>query len=52
VTILTALDTPVAIVEVPKDQIAEADAAAEAIAENADKPAEEPAEAEDKKSEE
>ena len=52
VTILTALDTPVAIVEVPKDQIAEADAAAEAIAENADKPAEEPAEAEAKKSEE
>jgi large subunit ribosomal protein L25 len=51
VTIMTAPDTPVAIVEVPKDQIAEADAAAEAIAENADKPAEEAAEAEAKPAE-
>jgi hypothetical protein len=48
---MTAPDTPVAIVEVPKDQIAEADAAAEAIAENADKPAEEAAEAEAKPAE-
>ena len=51
VTIVTSPDTPVAIVEVPKDQIAEADAAAEAIAENADKPVEETAEAEDKTNE-
>jgi large subunit ribosomal protein L25 len=51
VTILTTPDTPIAIVEVPKDQIAEADAAAEAIAENADKPVEELVEAEATKSE-
>lgn len=44
VTILTPLDTPIAIVEVPRDQIAEANAAAEALAEGADKPQEEVAE--------
>ena len=46
VTIMTAPGTPIAIVEVPKDQIAEANAAAESLAESADKPTpeEQPAE--------
>lgn len=39
VTILTNADTPVAIVEVPKDQTAEADAAAASLAEDSDQPA-------------
>lgn len=38
VTILTSLDTPVAIVETPRDQAAEADAAAASLAEDSDKP--------------
>jgi large subunit ribosomal protein L25 len=43
VTILTAPETQIAIVEMPKDQIAEADAAAAALAEDAGKPEEEEA---------
>lgn len=39
VTVLTEPETQIAIVEMPKDQIAEADAAAAALAEDADKPA-------------
>jgi large subunit ribosomal protein L25 len=46
VTILTAPETQIAIVEMPKDQIAEADAAAAALAEDAGKPEEEEAPAE------
>ncbi|MBP9813376.1 50S ribosomal protein L25 [Candidatus Saccharibacteria bacterium] len=38
VTILTTPDTPIAIVEMPRDQAAEADAAAAALAEDSDKP--------------
>lgn len=38
VTLITSIDTPIAIVEVPRDQLAEANAAAEALAEGADKP--------------
>lgn len=41
VTLLTETETQVAVVEMPKDQIAEADAAAAALAEDADKPADE-----------
>jgi large subunit ribosomal protein L25 len=41
VTILTAPETQIAIVEMPKDQIAEADAAAASLAEDAGKPEEE-----------
>lgn len=41
VTILTAPETQIAIVEMPKDQIAEADAAAASLAEDAGKPDEE-----------
>ncbi|TXG76002.1 50S ribosomal protein L25 [Patescibacteria group bacterium] len=41
VTVLTDPETQIAIVEMPKDQIAEADAAAAALAEDADKPADE-----------
>jgi len=41
VEILTAEDTTIAVVEMPRDQVAEADAAAAAIAEGADKPSEE-----------
>lgn len=40
VTILTAPESQIAIVEMPKDQIAEADAAAAALAEDAGKPEE------------
>ncbi len=40
VTILTALETQIAVVEMPKDQIAEADASAAALAEDAGKPEE------------
>jgi hypothetical protein len=40
---LTAPETQIAIVEMPKDQIAEADAAAAALAEDAGKPEEEEA---------
>ncbi len=39
VTLLTEPENQIAIVEMPKDQIAEADAAAESLAEDADKPA-------------
>lgn len=46
VTILTEPENQIAIVEMPKDQIAEADAAAASLAEDADKPAEEQAEGE------
>ncbi|MBA3758856.1 50S ribosomal protein L25, partial [Candidatus Saccharibacteria bacterium] len=41
VTILTAPETQIAIVEMPKDQIAEADASAASLAEDAGKPEEE-----------
>lgn len=41
VTILTSPETQIAIVEMPKDQIAEADAAAASLAEDAGKPDEE-----------
>jgi large subunit ribosomal protein L25 len=41
VTLLTEPETQIAVVEMPKDQIAEADAAAAALAEDADKPADE-----------
>jgi len=46
VTVLTPEDTPIAAVEVPKDQIAEADAAAASLAEDAGAPEETPAPAE------
>lgn len=46
VTLLTEPETQVAVVEMPKDQIAEADAAAAALAEDADKPADEEGSAE------
>lgn len=44
VTLLTETDHLIAVVEMPKDQIAEADAAAESLAEDADKPDAETAE--------
>jgi large subunit ribosomal protein L25 len=40
VTLLTDTENQIAIVEMPRDQIAEADAAAASLAEDADKPAE------------
>lgn len=46
VTILTEPETQIAVVEMPKDQIAEADAAAASLAEDADKPEAEAAESE------
>ena len=42
VTLVTNPDTPVAVVETPRDQVAEADASAASLAEDAEKPAEEP----------
>ena len=44
VTIMDDPEQQIAIVEMPKDQIAEANAAAESLAEDAGKPDEEPAE--------
>ncbi len=41
VTIITPADTPIAVVETPRDQLAEADAAAASLAEDADKIVEE-----------
>jgi large subunit ribosomal protein L25 len=46
VTLLTDTENQIAIVEMPRDQIAEADAAAASLAEDADKPADEAGEAE------
>ncbi len=58
VTLLTDTENQIAIVEMPRDQIAEADASAASLAEDADKPADEatetdaaPAEATEEKSE-
>ncbi len=45
VTVLTEPESQIAVVEMPKDQIAEADAAAASLAEDAESSAEEPAEA-------
>lgn len=46
VSLLTEAESQIAVVEMPRDQIAEADAAAAALAEDADKPADEVATAE------